>query len=425
MKKHLLIMLAMMFAFAICLAACGSPGEYVPEDVQETEPEVIFSIEEDMPDPEAILSIEEDMPDPEEPETEETPQADDPIPLSEAMEVIHYREEMPWEGSPHSINDVEMTLQQFEEELDSIYQGARYRLVSYRSTRSADSFIFGASGAVDVFMSHSEAMSKLDSESEPWASAYREILSQIPTRPISGFGLGDFVEYGVDSVAILDITGDNIPDLIFTNVSRNTMMVSFSVYRFDGDTARKIIYIEHLEGAGVSSPYYHAYFTTDGRLIVNNNNTGFGRIHIFSHLDRIEMNKEVTAPTISTTIDIQSLLGVSLGQVRAQLGEESDSAGSGEGFQIIFQDELWVTIMNYPPGDDSIVFMVAIFYNHADSLTRFHFNGIDGTSTRADVRTAFGAPDEVTYVGGYFYAHMGVHFVFDSHDKIESITCWA
>jgi len=222
------------------------------------------------------------------PEIEPAPEIDAPVLLPDAPEVIDYQLGAAYDNTPFSVNGVEVPLQQFEAQMNQIYAGARYRLVSYRSIRSEDSFVSGASGATDIFMTRSEAVTRLGNETEPWASAYLAVLNVIPTRPVAGmpeFGIGDFVEYGVDSVAIHDITGNGIPDLIFTNVASSTVMtVSFSVYSFDGSAARRIIHIENLESAGVSSPYYHAYFTNDGTLIINNNNTGFGRIHIFRNL---------------------------------------------------------------------------------------------------------------------------------------------
>jgi len=213
---------------------------------------------------------------------------DSAFPL-DATEIILYQQGAAYNNTPFSVNDVEVTAQQFEAQMNQIYAGARYRLVSYRSLRSQDSFVFGASGATDTFMTRSQAIIRLGNETGQWASAYLAVLNGIATRPIAGspeFGIGDFVEYGVDSVSIHDITGNSIPDLIFTSVARgDAMTVSFSVYSFDGSEARRIIHIDNLGSAGVSSPYYHAYFTNDGTLIINNNNTGFGRIHIFRNLD--------------------------------------------------------------------------------------------------------------------------------------------
>ena len=216
------------------------------------------------------------------PEAEQTPNYEDTAFFLEAPIIIFYAQGMEWEYIPYSFDSEEVTAQQFEAEMGLLYESAQFRLVSYRSIRSRDSFVSYASGAHDIFMPHSEAIARLGNETAQWAHYYRAILEGIPTRPIDGFGLGDFVEYGVDSVSILDITGNNIPDLIFTTVASGyAMQVSFFVYSFDGSGARRIIHIDNLEAAGVSSPYYHAYLTSDGTLIVNNNNTGFGRIHIF------------------------------------------------------------------------------------------------------------------------------------------------
>jgi len=201
-----------------------------------------------------------------------------PAPDFGAPQIIYYNQGVSWEDIPYSINGEEVTAQQFEAEMNRIYAGARYRLVSYRSIPSEDSNISSASGAIDVFMTRSEAIARLGNETAQWASAYRAILNGIPT------GVHEFVQYGVRSVSLHDLTGNSIPDLIFTTATRGQpMRISFSVYSFDGSAARRIIHIDPLEFAGVSSPYYHAYFTNNGRLIVNNNNTGFGRIHIFGN----------------------------------------------------------------------------------------------------------------------------------------------
>ena len=222
------------------------------------------------------------------PETEPTEDFDDSAFPLDATEIIYYQLGAAYDNTPFFVDGVEVTLQQFEADMDRIYEGARYRLVSYRSTRSEDSLVSSASSATDTFMTHCAAITRLGNETEQWAYAYLAILNGINTRPIAGhpqFGIGDFVEYGVDSVSIHDITGNNIPDIIFTNVSSSQpMTVSFTVYSFDGGVARRIIHIDNLESAGVSSPYYHAYFTDNGTLIINNNNTGFGRIHIFKNL---------------------------------------------------------------------------------------------------------------------------------------------
>jgi len=150
------------------------------------------------------------------PGTEPTPDSGAPAFLPDTAQVTYYEQGIYWADEPYSINDIAMTAQQFELEMGRLYHGARYRLVSYRSIRSEDSFFGIVNGATDVFMTRSEAITKLDNETEPWASAYLAVFNGIPTRPVAGhpeFGIGDFVEYGVDSVSFHDLTGNNIPEL--------------------------------------------------------------------------------------------------------------------------------------------------------------------------------------------------------------------
>ena len=70
---------------------------------------------------------------------------------------------------------------------------------------------------------------------------------------------------------------------------------------------------------------------------------------------------------------------------------------------------------------------VSVDFNVAGS-ERFHFNGLDNTSTSADVRAMMGAPDEVfdgryVYIfdhEGYVYWHT-LGFLFDASGRILSM----
>ncbi|MCL2838640.1 MAG: copper amine oxidase N-terminal domain-containing protein [Oscillospiraceae bacterium] len=120
--------------------------------------------------------------------------------------------------------------------------------------------------------------------SASWQDDYIVILENIG---VTYAQVGGFVENGVDSVAVVDINNDGIPELIFTHIENN-MIVNFSVYSFDGSGVNRIIHVPGLEHI-VSAVNYDVYLTRDGTLIVRGGNGGeaaaWSSFYIFRNLN--------------------------------------------------------------------------------------------------------------------------------------------
>ncbi|MCL2392176.1 MAG: copper amine oxidase N-terminal domain-containing protein [Oscillospiraceae bacterium] len=176
--------------------------------------------------------------------------------------------------SAWTYNDAPITRQQYDAEINRIYQGATERLISFDVSRR--------SGTTENGMTRAAAISRLQGEQAPWGAEYLAALNRS-----FGNNMTDFTWAG-NSVSLRDITGNGTPDLIF---AAGDSLISFFVYSFDGTRANRIIYIEHLE-AHVSNNNHDVYFTRDGTLIVRGGNGGddghgmFSRdtFHIFGNL---------------------------------------------------------------------------------------------------------------------------------------------
>jgi len=194
--------------------------------------------------------------------------------------------------STRTMNGAQITVQQYNAEINQIYQGATQRLISFDATiRSGTTESSGA-------MTRSAALASLNS-GQAWGPAYRAILN--------GTSANDFSWAG-NSVAIHDITGNGIPDLIFAT---GESIIEFFVYSFDGNRANRIIHIEQL-GFHVSNNSHDAYVTSDGALIVRSGNGGddgrdynFGEtFYIFRDLTpQSQLPPAVSATPISVYLD--------------------------------------------------------------------------------------------------------------------------
>ncbi|MCL2366857.1 MAG: copper amine oxidase N-terminal domain-containing protein [Oscillospiraceae bacterium] len=186
-------------------------------------------------------------------------------------------------------NGEAITSAQYDAEINRIYQGATARLISFDADRRAGTTESGGS------MTRSAAMTMLGAEQAPWGAAYRAILAGVTTTDYT---------WGGNSVAIHDIAGSGVPDLIFAagDPATGGVRINFFVYRFDGNRANRIIFIEHLE-AHVSNTTYDAYVTSAGALIVRGGNGGGdGHDMFFSETFHIFRNLgSATTPTSPTT----------------------------------------------------------------------------------------------------------------------------
>jgi len=109
-----------------------------------------------------------------------------------------------------------------------------------------------------------------ESDDAGWREDYLDILRNTPGE--------------VNRVSTVDLTGDGIPELIFSSLAEN-WRVSFSVYSFSGGQRNRLIHMERLETM-VSAAEYDVYLTNDGTLIVRGGNGGESnfdaRFYIFS-----------------------------------------------------------------------------------------------------------------------------------------------
>ena len=100
-----------------------------------------------------------------------------------------------------------------------------------------------------------------------WQNAYIDVLRNIGVVNYSWGG----VESGVESVSVIDLTNDGIPELVFSNIDGYT--IRFSVYSYLNGQCDRIVYIGELEHV-VSAVSYDAYLTSAGNLIVRGGNGG-------------------------------------------------------------------------------------------------------------------------------------------------------
>jgi len=189
------------------------------------------------------------------------------------------------------MNDAQITIAQYDTEVNRIYHGATQRLISFTADRRSGTT--DSSGS----MTRSAALTSLNNGTA-WGTAFRNIVNRTPVNDFSWAG---------NSFAIHDITGSGTPDLIFAT---GESMIEFFVYSFDGTRANRIIHIEQL-GFHVSNNNHDAYITSDGALIVRSGNGGadghdynfWETFYIFRNLAPQQQISVVNAPPISVYLD--------------------------------------------------------------------------------------------------------------------------
>jgi len=110
-------------------------------------------------------------------------------------------------------------------------------------------------------------------------------------------------------------------------------------------------------------------------------------------------------------LDLSTLIDVEFRLVRSQLGTPLDTEQEDAGNAHFFDTGVLVVVA--PNG--RIIRAGIAFFQDVDRAA-FHVSGIDGTSTRAQVRTRFGPPDRTESAAGgvvvYFYAQGTTIFTF-------------
>ena len=147
---------------------------------------------------------------------------------------------------------------------------------------------------------------------------------------------------------------------------------------------------------------------------------------------------DVSRPTLpiegvesSDRIDLRSLMLHNIDDVCYILGEQiGTNEGLGKLYTYYFENGMHVSV-----NENELIVSLLLEYNQADDRSQFLFDGIDGTSTYANVVARFGnnpysirtGPDE-THVGavnsyGYFYDwHDFVRFFFDTGGNVVAIS---
>lgn len=120
-------------------------------------------------------------------------------------------------------------------------------------------------------------------------------------------------------------------------------------------------------------------------------------------------------------VNIQPLLGANFNNVRASLGAVDWTSTHQNTRTYAFDTDIIVWVEN------GIIVNVIMQYEGASSRTHFHFNGLNGNSTRAQVRNALGTPshssqDQFGWVYSYWPADRSILILFDTNDRIQSIT---
>ncbi|MCL2828217.1 MAG: S-layer homology domain-containing protein [Oscillospiraceae bacterium] len=124
-----------------------------------------------------------------------------------------------------------------------------------------------------------------------------------------------------------------------------------------------------------------------------------------------------------TALDVRALLGQNLGDVRHLLGEQLDA------WEWLFFTDVSVLLLHYP----EIIINVFVYYPALDvnpesrGRANVTFGSINGYSTRADVRSAFGVPYETgetennLFYYFYFLDDIFVFFDFDRNGQLQAI----
>ena len=128
----------------------------------------------------------------------------------------------------------------------------------------------------------------------------------------------------------------------------------------------------------------------------------------------------------AASIDVSMLLGADFDEAQPMFGDVTDS---GEGI-VSFYFYTFDTDLHVEINESNQIMSLHVNYNHADACTRYHFDGIDGTSTYDDVVRRFGEQQDMVRENqdeamdyGYFAAENEfVYFSVDADNHVIGIS---
>ena len=151
-------------------------------------------------------------------------------------------------------------------------------------------------------------------------------------------------------------------------------------------------------------------------------------LRLLDFMDRAELR-----PPMPNEINIQPLLWANFNDFRNLLGSVEEAHHDRDYFPDLWDFEYGLYIFDtgiVVQTIDGIVDWVLVLYGSEQSRERVHFDGINGNSSRADIRNALGVPDvnraydpELSLLAsyGYFLPNAILSFNFDSNNRLMSI----
>jgi len=114
-----------------------------------------------------------------------------------------------------------------------------------------------------------------------------------------------------------------------------------------------------------------------------------------------EPGRSPTVPTSEANVNLRSLLIRNLSEVRHLLGSEISSSDQAM-LDRLYDFDTGVRIGVVESTEDAVLFSIVMDYRQTQNLSAFHFDGIDGNSTRDDVIAVFGDGTR-EHIGGEQY----------------------